>query len=520
MLKLGMKNVRRLQQVDPIELRRITLLVGRNSSGKSTFLRTFPLMRQSIVTNTSAPVLWFGDLVDYGNYEGVVSDNESERSISFTFELDEINANISEWGYYSPAASRSEQRTFNQVRVELDLSAPGGRRIERIRISSAQPSMNFDIFVDGDSTVRAIHFNGRNVFRYYTGTVLHAAFDEALPTVYAFPDDDSRDLIVGPYGRSYAAIIESLAETLTAFAGRKTVDDEIRKFAAAMLLSDFTSEGFLELAKIPQTGRLRGIATQLAAGRQKKLLGELVDICATGWLLPLLNQTCRELRRILSDVLYIGPARASSQRYYRIQDLAVSEIDPDGKNFPMFLKSLHDFQLDEFSEWVENLFGYRVSVTEIPGHISIEIDDGARTTNVADTGYGVSQVLPVLGQIWWAAHKASRYSSNPTSIVAIEQPELHLHPAHQALLADALAEPPKMQGEGLPCFVVETHSETLVNRLGQLIGEGRLNPDDVQIIIFEAYDHEEARATHVSISRFDEDGQLVDWPYGFFQPVL
>ncbi|WP_445954446.1 AAA family ATPase [Thauera sp. SDU_THAU2] len=52
---------------------------------------------------------------------------------------------------------------------------------------------------------------------------------------------------------------------------------------------------------------------------------------------------------------------------------------------------------------------------------------------------GYRKFLPVLGQIWWARNRTvSRNSRTPLALLAIEQPELHLHPAHQALLADAL----------------------------------------------------------------------------------
>ncbi len=60
---IRIENLRSLGDTGLVQLRPITLLVGQNSSGKSTFLRSFPLLRQSVDANVSGPILWWGDLV-------------------------------------------------------------------------------------------------------------------------------------------------------------------------------------------------------------------------------------------------------------------------------------------------------------------------------------------------------------------------------------------------------------------------------------------------------------------------
>ena len=52
-MKYGICNFRRLEKVEPIEFKRITILVGRNSSGKSSYLRSLLLLKQSITTKTN-----------------------------------------------------------------------------------------------------------------------------------------------------------------------------------------------------------------------------------------------------------------------------------------------------------------------------------------------------------------------------------------------------------------------------------------------------------------------------------
>ena len=226
------------------------------------------------------------------------------------------------------------------------------------------------------------------------------------------------------------------------------------------------------------------------------------------------------------DVAYLEPVRAASERFYRKQELEVSEIAPNGSNFPMFLASLTMRDLERFSRWVEELFGYGIRVRRSGGHISVELYTEKRSVNVTDTGYGVSQILPVLGMIWWARQTRRRVSaarkrrSGPRTL-AIEQPELHLHPAHQAKLADVFVDAINRPVEDTDLFsevrlVIETHSEALINRLGELVEEGKVHPDAKQVVLFSA--HEDLSSpTEVTVSSFDENGGLTNWPYGFFK---
>jgi len=215
----------------------------------------------------------------------------------------------------------------------------------------------------------------------------------------------------------------------------------------------------------------------------------------------------------------MGPVRARSERYYRYQELDVNEIDSDGSNLPMFLSSLRPAQLREFSEYVMRTFGFGVTIDRHEGHLSISLVYPDEKSNIVDSGFGVSQILPVLAQLWWAAsnYRASRFSQFRThadTYLAIEQPELHLHPAHQALLADVFASVIKESAEGRSNvkLLIETHSEQIINRLGALVENGDLAGDQVQIVIFE----DRKDQTDYRLATFNSDGALSNWPSGFF----
>ncbi|MFS8067021.1 MAG: AAA family ATPase, partial [Byssovorax sp.] len=84
----GVKNLRCLTDTGLVPIKPITLLVGKNSSGKSTFLRAFPLLRQSVETARNSPVLWYDErFVDFGSLQAAANNRLSEPSVTFQFRL-------------------------------------------------------------------------------------------------------------------------------------------------------------------------------------------------------------------------------------------------------------------------------------------------------------------------------------------------------------------------------------------------------------------------------------------------
>ncbi|MEH2412437.1 DUF3696 domain-containing protein [Nostoc sp.] len=119
-----------------------------------------------------------------------------------------------------------------------------------------------------------------------------------------------------------------------------------------------------------------------------------------------------------------------------------------------------------------------------------------------DVGIGISQVIPIL---------VSCYGLSD-ALVAIEQPEIHLHPRLQAELGSVFAESIKPPYNNR--FILETHSEHLMLRLQKLIREGQLKPEDVSVI----YVDSNSEGSQCLELRLDEEGDFIDeWPDGFFE---
>lgn len=127
-----------------------------------------------------------------------------------------------------------------------------------------------------------------------------------------------------------------------------------------------------------------------------------------------------------------------------------------------------------------------------------------------DVGIGISQVLPVVV----AALEPS------ASLVAIEQPELHIHPAVQVGLGDLLIKGAKEHGTS---FLIETHSEHLILRLLRRIretAEGELppgsigiKPEDVAVVYVQSV----GSGVELVPLPIDKTGEFTTrWPKGFF----
>jgi AAA ATPase domain len=516
-----------------VEIKPITLLVGRNSSGKSSFLRAFPLVRQSLMTKTSSPLLWYGEFVDFGSFEGAVTDNDLEREISFSFGVSQLNVpDLTRPYYHSP------EFMINDVNLEVAItsareqatSANEKTQIASLRLNFNDGSMRYFMRLNSQGQVAELSLNDESILGFFAEFEMVFTQGTIFPELLLRPrQPSSPPRIYSPHqGNLYAAVGKLIAPHLDS----RIKSDRLDSYSEYLLsMPDFSKEYLLRLYNnITAARSFKSLLVDLAEKDTKGLFSKLQLIYTANRFVPTLNRVSQHLRDTISNTLYIGPARARSERYYRYQDLSVSEIDADGKNFPMFLNSLGPKQLDGLSNWVEELFNYRIEIKPSAGHLSINLIEGSHSTNIADTGYGVSQILPVLGQIWWAANRPSPAPSffrpsrlvpraqKNSSILAIEQPELHLHPAHQALLADAFAAQSNRDSDDVISFLIETHSETLVNRLGELIAQGRLKPEFVQILIFEP-SKEDDRVTEVSVAHFGDQGELIDWPYGFFQPA-
>ena len=144
----------------------------------------------------------------------------------------------------------------------------------------------------------------------------------------------------------------------------------------------------------------------------------------------------------------------------------------------------------------------RVNDTQVDllvGRLSEGESDLPDLVSIADVGFGVSQVLPVL---------VAFLVAEKDQLVYVEQPELHLHPRAQYALARVIADTAK-RGVRL---VMETHSALLLLQVRTLMASGDLDPDLVKLHWFS---RSEDGTTSIQSADLDEDGAFGNWPEDF-----
>ena len=120
--------------------------------------------------------------------------------------------------------------------------------------------------------------------------------------------------------------------------------------------------------------------------------------------------------------------------------------------------------------------------------------------NIIDVGYGVSQVLPVLVEL---------FREDSATAFLLQQPEVHLHPSAQAALGTLFC---RAAAAGRK-LVVETHSDHLMDRVRMDVRDGTtdLRPEDVSILFFERRN----LGVRIHSLRVDSEGNIVDAPSSY-----
>ncbi len=205
-----------------------------------------------------------------------------------------------------------------------------------------------------------------------------------------------------------------------------------------------------------------------------------------------------------------APIRSRPKRTY---DPVMEFGSPEGSDIPMLLMRMESSKSNEWRKLQEQLakFGNASGLfnkIEIKRHgksmsdpFQIQVKGRGARLNIMDVGYGVSQTLPILVRI---------FSSNKLFFL-LQQPEVHLHPRAQAELVSLFV---SVIREKKHSFIIETHSDYMVDRVRIEIKRKNISPEDVSLIYLEP------KGSHVKVHNieFDEESNLIGAPgsYGDF----
>lgn len=534
-----------------VELKPITLLFGPNSAGKSTIIQALHYAREIFERQNLNPdkTLLGGESIDLGGFESLVHGHDLTLPVTLGFDLDLADEDLPSYtdgeiqyigtdrldnagsGYLLDALYRitrasvsvtirwSEQAakpyaamysvSVNDNKLVTVESSPGGKQVYISKINPFNPIYLDEGITPDDAIKEAV--------RFFTET------NELLS-----PDsvDFWAELSTSDVGAMLTPILQYTnfkggVPGLTKPINILRQDSAIPRWEKNLT---FDKEIWAEDIEFEDQPNFTRLLSSLIVGPGELVRDGLRKLCYVGPLREVPKRghkpaTSPDASRwanglaaydtlFFSDETFIdgvndwlvGEERLASG--YSIEVKKYRELQND---HPLMLAMLQGRILDEDMD-------LRNQILALPVLRRLLIRDEAHDIELApqDIGVGISQVLPVVVA---ALHHKS-------GIVAIEQPELHIHPAFQVALGDLFIEQIRQRSD--LTFILETHSEHLMLRFLRRIretGENEapekrtLSPAELSIYFIE---QGETGISCLPI-RVDEDGDFIDrWPKGFF----
>jgi hypothetical protein len=213
-----------------------------------------------------------------------------------------------------------------------------------------------------------------------------------------------------------------------------------------------------------------------------------------------------DLRQTLDAMTYIGPMRDRPLRFYEHTGAHPRSVGPRGEfACEIFFRERAKIGT-EINNWFAKFgLGETIETREISHDVfAVELSENGEKHNLADAGFGISQLLPIL---------VEGYRSGSRGML-VKQPEIHLNPRQQCVLADLLIE--LVRRERTVC--IETHSEHILLSLRRLIAEEKIDSGHVALYYVERLNG----ASSVREVPIQPNGHIVsdEWPTGFMGDAL
>ena len=441
--KVTLENYRCFQEKQEVRLAPLTLLVGENSTGKTSFLA---MLRGLWEVGYGGEVPSFRKPpYDLGTFRDIVYAGSAGRTSSYAFRA----------GFKALGPVRNSGKGRPALRLAVEF-----------RKRDAEPFPVTRHYSDGAAWIEIIVKNDHQVLRFGTANgKWELPLDRELPIA-----------IEGTLFPVQILLFSLLGDV-------KTISDQVTVL-----------DGTSELPYEDDLKQVRGLIERIGPIGRSSLHGKGP---------------------------YAGaPVRSSPLRIYGSLNLGA---DPEGEYIPTYLASVRYRDKDEWGRLKEAIerFGRNAGLfdgldvkpldrTE-GGPFQLQIRKSGRRAkgkkrNIADVGYGVSQILPVVTEL---------LRSDAPGMFLMQQPEVHLHPSAQAALGSLFCEVAAQRRSQL---IVETHSDHLLERVRLDIRDRKtdLRPQDVSILYFERSD----LAVNVHSLTLDELGNVGNAPSSYRQFFL
>ena len=437
----------------------VTLITGANSAGKSSLVA--PLLAYAQTDGMPALLSPNGHHVEMGGFKEMVHGRRKTLRVGFDAE----------------ASSRLDSRfTVNAVFGKNPASS--GLRLRDLKIVGSYYKMILSSTGDNYEMTYRIKPSDSRTLRGLKEIRQLPEEAEARPD-----SSDSETMLT-----AVATFLEATVDQLQLNA--RDVDSERKPLD--VVDDNMPSEGKIDVA---------------SADELFKVIYSTTDLMESLVSFHISNLT-RQMRRRLT---FVSSFRLAPERAYYEVSKADLKVGRHGQNYVEQIAQWTSVNAPEIASLREDLAELGVLCDLEIGRLGagrMELKGRPKPksplTNLADLGFGTSQLLPVLVAI---------NQMTVGGVFVVAQPETHLHPEAQARLASYFV---RLAKERNITFIVETHSEYLINRLRRLVAEGAVGEDEVSV----AHLTNNGQESTVHPIQLRMDGQIVGAPEDFFETYM
>lgn len=546
---ITIENFKSFSEKASFELAPITLLYGPNSAGKSSLLHSLLYLYEVIENRWCDVDVSSLANIDLGGYKNILNRSSDAREIglavSFNYNYDEDSLNESSFGYGVVDTEILEEYSHAH---QLGVIAPCGEmgpnagRIEIVvgwselqekpYVSRLDLKLGHGLHNDNktDHVASIISDPGlRNV------RIANINFEHYLLNV----DLENLDEAGKEGTHPFYELLASLQDTYSVETDANSFEiplqlrgtgaiPELKKPLPLVMGENLLEELYEQLNRVEFSDKSKRQALETEIEEVKLKRDVAIEFFSQVFVAPL-----ESLSVTLKRMVSIGPIRIVPPRNYQPRRRVERNRWYDGIAAWDRVHQADDRLFTRISQWMFRLkSGYSLARADIrPGQGGQVIlrDEAGNTFLPMDVGIGISQMFPMVVAV----------CDDKVGLLAVEQPELHIHPALQVELGDLLAsdlanalDEPELREAGFAFdvrkqgvrYLIETHSEHILLRLLRRIRETtegelkatpwlQLQPRDVSVI----YIDRKHDSTSVKRLRIDEEGEFIDrWPKGFF----
>lgn len=544
---LGLENFRLFKDQIVFELAPITILTGKNNSGKSSLIKSLQLFQSSLSEIEGIDKLLFiKGRHNLGWFSKTVNENSQEKFIKFTFDFPVwgiLERTMLELTYTADSKTGEDgYLTFAKIFIE------GGEEIFRYETNG---------WKKGEEELRPLmFFNFPFLINYSLGRLKHCSLESEEMSI------SRKDFIYVGSPKSpeamYTSVFSKFHYNVNLWPSQKW-DSETE------VIKNYYNLPFVEQEKI--TTKMDSLWNEGLSGFQNNLyeggsffinldhaknfifneigvennfvsinifdenekqnfvpntLSKLGEIVFKNIFKNSIINGLKDFPKKLTRIEHLSSIRANTERLYSNHS--------DVFGFNELLREFSKLKLGEKSvmkKFIENslkLFeiGEEIKVNRTQGVASeIFIKKNDKEYLLADMGFGYTQLIPIILKIALIVEHAGHFfpgaEDRPESIFLLEEPESNLHPSYQSKLAEMIVE----AGEKFNIqFIIETHSEYFIRNLQYLSAIKKLKPQDTIIYYFHHPESDLFKKAPYRVIDILEDGRLSkEFGEGFFDEI-